>query len=147
MKRSHSYLLVTLLTAAVIAFAVFRFVNKPVTDFGSKPAELSLSFADMMNKVSNDTASLSSLKDRLVGITGRVKKITPADSTYTLELGDSLSMSSILCQIDVRYKDAYNAVKPGDSVAIQGILIGFSIDTELGFGNTVQMKSCSPLKK
>lgn len=147
MKKSHSYLLIALFAGVLIALGIFRYVNKPVEDFGSKSPETTFSFSEMMHKVSNDTASLSSLKDRLVGITGQVKKVTTADSNLTVELGDTSSMSSILCQVDKRYGGAFADLKPGDSLGIQGILTGFTIDTELGFGNTVEMNYCSRLKK
>jgi len=147
MKKSHSYLLIALVVAGVFAVGIFRFVNEPVNDFGNSQTEITLSFAEMMQKVSNDTASLNMLKDKLVGITGQVKKITRADSTYTLELGDENSMSSIICQIDARHAQDFDQVKPGDSLGIKGKMIGYTIDTELGFGNTVEMNYCSRIKK
>lgn len=147
MNKKLAYLLGFLIIAIVGIFIVLKFVNKPVNDYSSKEVKTTFSFADIMNKVSNDTASLTELKDQLVGIEGLVKKVTNDSTSTTLEIGDTTSMSSIICQIDARYKNDFSNLKPGDVIAVKGIITGYTIDTDLGFGNTVEMNYCTQLKK
>jgi hypothetical protein len=147
MNKKLAYFLGFLIIVIAGVFIVLKFVNKPVNDYSSKEVKTKFSFADIMNKVSNDTASLSELKDQLVGIEGLVKKVTNDSTSTTLEIGDTTSMSSIICQIDARYKNDFSHLKPGDAIAVKGIITGYTIDTDLGFGNTVEMNYCTQLKK
>ncbi len=136
-----------MVVAAMGIFIAMKYVNKPVNDYSNQDVKTTFNFADIMHKVSNDTASLIELKDQLVGIKGLVKKVTSDSISTTLEIGDTNSMSSVICQIDTRYKSDFTAFKPGDAIAVKGIITGYTIDTDLGFGNTVEMNYCTQLKK
>lgn len=143
MKKSIKLILAVLALAIIVAFIGFKFVNKPVNDYAEKEVNANFHFAQIMDKVSNDTASLSELKDKLVGIDGDIKSIKNEANAITIELGDTNTMSSIICQIDTRYTKEFNQLKPGEHIALKGIITGYTIDTDLGFGNTVEMNYCT----
>jgi aspartyl/asparaginyl-tRNA synthetase len=86
---------------------------------------------------------LSELKDKLVGIDGNIKSIKNEANAIAIELGDTNTMSSIICQIDTRYTKEFNQLKTGEHIALKGIITGYTIDTDLGFGNTVEMNYCT----
>lgn len=146
MKKSTKLILVLLSIGLLAGTLVWNFVNKPVKDYSKQTASKSFTFDDIMNKVSNDTASLIELKDKLVSIEAKVKNVNQQGESITLELGDTTSMSSIICQVDSRYTSDFKDLKPGSNIAVQGIITGYTIDTDLGLGNTVEMNFCT-LKK
>jgi hypothetical protein len=143
MNKRFKLVLSGLFVIAIVGFIVLKFVNKPVTDFASEKATATFNFNDIMNKVSNDTASLIELKDKLVAVSGQITQISNDESGTTIVLGDTNSMSTIICQIDKRYINDFSTSKPGENIAVKGIITGYSIDTELGLGNTVEMNYCS----
>jgi aspartyl/asparaginyl-tRNA synthetase len=96
-----------------------------------------------MEKTTADTSALNILKDVLVAVNGQVKSITKDEKSATIELGDTTSMSSITCQFDNRHLADLTSVKEGSQISVKGNITGFSIDTELGLGNTIEMKSCT----
>jgi len=96
-----------------------------------------------MDKTTGDTSSTNKLIGELVEVIGTIKTITRDSASTTVELGDTASLSSIICQIDKRHQDDFNTFKEGQEVVIKGKISGFNIDTELGLGNTIQMNYCS----
>jgi hypothetical protein len=146
MKKGTRITLIIGLVSLIAAVAVWKFVNKPVNDYSTRKASHHFSFADIISKVSNDTASLIELKDKLVSIDAKLKNVNSEGESLTLELGDSSSMSSVICQVDKRHIKDFADFKPGADIAIQGIITGYTIDTDLGLGNTIEMTFCT-LKK
>lgn len=132
-----------LLFALIAGIAVWKYVNKSSDDFASQKAESSFTFNQLMEKANSDTAYLSQLKDKLVGINGVIKNIKQEPESLTIELGDSSTMSSIICQIDSRHRSELASKKEGETISLKGKLTGFTIDTELGLGNTIEMNFCS----
>lgn len=144
--RFRPILLILLLVLLSGAFGVYRYVYKPVTDYGARPADSVFSFEAMMIKVTDDTASLNKLKDQVVGIRGLVKTMRRADSSLTVEIGTDSSASSVVCQIDTRYMNDFQSLQTGQNIAIQGRVVGYTIDSLFGLGNTVEMNYCSILQ-
>ena len=81
--------------------------------------------------------------DQLVVVEGQIKSITKDTKSITIELGDTSSMSSIICQIDNRHQEDFNSSIEGEVISIKGKITSCNIDTELGLGSTVQMNFCS----
>lgn len=146
MSKKIKWILGLLLISLIVITFIWKMVNKPVHDYSTQEPQKEFSFNDIMNKVSNDTASLIELKDKLVAIKGKVKKVNIDAESVTVELGDTMSLSSIICQIDKRYTNDFKNLKLDSEIYIQGIITGYTIDTELNLGNTVEMNFCT-LKK
>lgn len=146
MSKKIKWILGLLLISLIVITFIWKMVNKPVHDYSTQEPQKEFSFNDIMNKVSNDTASLIELKDKLVAIKGKVKKVNIDAESVTVELGDTMSLSSIICQIDKRFTNDFKNLKLDSEIYIQGIITGYTIDTELNLGNTVEMNFCT-LKK
>ncbi len=143
MNKKLKIFLILLAFVLVAVLIVWNYVNKASDDFASKKADASFSFAQLIDKTVNDTSSLSQLKDKLVSLDGTIKKISKETNSVTLEIGDTSSMSSVICQTDPRYLESFSTMKEGEQIKIKGKLTGFTIDTELGLGNTVEMNFCT----
>lgn len=146
MNKTLKYALIFLVAVAIIGFVAWKYVNKASEDFADQKPAVTISCKELLDKSSNDTAGVRKMIAQLVEVNGVIKKITNDSSACTIELGDSTSMSSIICQMDTRHIDESKSMKEGDDVTIKGKISGFEIDNELGLGNTIQMNYCSPIK-
>lgn len=77
---------------------------------------------------------------------GLHQKISVDSNSTTIEIGDTNSLSCVICQIDSRHQDEFKSCKVLDPIAIQGFMTGYAIDNDLGLGNTVEMNFCSQFK-
>lgn len=143
MNKKLKIFLFIVATALVAGLLVWNYVNKASDDFADKKVDAAFSFEQLIDKTANDTSSLSQLKDKLVGLNGTIKKMNKETNSITLEIGDTTSMSSVICQIDPRYLESFSKIHEGEQIKIKGKLTGFTIDTELGLGNTVEMNFCT----
>jgi hypothetical protein len=124
------------------AILVWKFINKSTEDFANQKPVQTFTFQQIMDKATADSNAINQLKDILVAVNGQIKTITKDEKSVTVELGDTTSMSSITCQFDNRHLTDITSVKEGSQISVKGKITGFSIDTELGLGNTIEMKSC-----
>ena len=142
MNKKLKIFLLVLAAILISAIIVWKFVNKATADFANQKPSQAFTFQQIMDKATADTSALNKLKDVLVAVNGQVKTITKDEKSVTIELGDTTSMSSITCQFDNRHLADLTSVKEGSQISVKGNITGFSIDTELGLGNTIEMKSC-----
>lgn len=143
MNKKLKFLLIAIVAIALVGLGVWKYANKATDDFADKKPDQTFTFQQIMDKTVTDTASLNKLKDVLVAIDGQVKTITRDEKSVTIELGDASSMSSITCQFDERHLADLTSIKEGSQISVKGNITGFAIDTELGLGNTIEMKSCT----
>lgn len=146
MNKKLRYALIFLIAIVLVGFIAWKFVNKASVDFADQKPSITISCKDLLDKSSNDTASVRKMIEQLVEVNGVIKKITNDSTATTIELGDTSSMSSIICQIDARHTGESALMKEAEEVTIKGKISGFDVDTELGLGNTVQMNYCIPIK-
>lgn len=140
MNNKIKIALILLLLVALGALGVWKYVNKPSTDFSMQKAKYNFSFAELLQKIEKDTASL---KSSVISVEGNIKKIIKDSSYITLELGYDSIMSSVTCQIDSRHISDFETAKEGSSIKIKGLVSDISFDPESVFGNTVQLTYCS----
>lgn len=143
MIRLLKFILVGLGIGLVVAMLAWNYINKKVADISDIKPTLECSSAEIIEQTSTDTAAVNKLVDACVAITGPVKKINLDDTSCTIELGDTNSTSSVVCQIDRRYRDQFTQLRTGEEIAIKGRLSGYSVDLDLGLGNTVELKNCT----
>lgn len=142
MNKKLKIFLLVLAAILISVIIVWKFVNKATDDFANQKPAQTFTFQQIMDKATADTSAINKLKDVLVAVNGQVKTITKDEKSVTIELGDTTSMSSITCQFDNRHLADLTSVKEGSQISVKGNITGFSIDTELGLGNTIEMKSC-----
>ena len=73
MNQKLKYLLIAVAVILIAAVLVWKFVNKPTTDYAGQKPEMSYSFAELMKKIETDT---SNMKDKLIAVNGNITKIT-----------------------------------------------------------------------
>jgi hypothetical protein len=144
-KLKFTLVMLTVIIIAVIIAWIY--VIKASDDFSEEVPKATYTFNEIMDKTSNDTSGLSRLVDELVAVKGVIKKVTKDSTSTTVELGDSATSSSIICQIDGRHQASCSFLKEGQPVCIKGKIAGFNVDLELGLGNTIQLNYCSLEKK
>lgn len=142
MNKKLKIFLFVITAILLSAILVWKFVNKETEDFANQKPVQTFTFQQIMDKATADSNAINQLKDILVAVNGQIKTITKDEKSVTVELGDTTSMSSITCQFDNRHLSELNSVIEGNQISVKGKITGFSIDTELGLGNTIEMKSC-----
>jgi hypothetical protein len=143
MNKKLKIFLLVFIAISISAVLVWKLVNKETADFSNQKPAKSFTFQQIMEKATTDSNTIKQLKDALVAVNGQIKKITKDEKSVTIELGDTKSMSSITCQFDNRHLDELTTINEGSQISVKGNITGFSIDTELGLGNTIEMKSCT----
>lgn len=143
MNKKLKIFLLVFVAISISAVLVWKLVNKETEDFSNQKPAKSFTFQQIMEKATTDSNTIKQLKDVLVAVNGQIKKITKDEKSVTIELGDITSMSSITCQFDNRHLDELTTINEGSQISVKGNITGFSIDTELGLGNTIEMKSCT----
>lgn len=139
MKRS--LLIVTVLVIAVIAWYGYSQYNRTNEDLKNKKAEYSINDLDLIAAFERDTASSSKMYvDKVVAVTGSIKKIEDAEAPVVLFLGDKQQMSSVICSMDSSYSASYAKLKEGTKITIKGLCIGYSFDELLG--TDVKLNRC-----
>lgn len=69
--------------------------------------------------------------NRLLFVSGYIKKLEKKGGAFTLSLGSAANMSSVLCAADSTQQPGL--LKEGAQVTLKGVLVGFNGDDLLGF--------------
>jgi Tfp pilus assembly protein PilO len=142
MSKKTKLILFALMLIIVGGVITWMFVNQGNTDHANKKASATFALTEIMSKSETDTASLNKLKDQLILINGPIKNIKRENNDVTIELGDSNTLSSMICQMDQRHLAETNELEAGQLIRIKGKFTGYTLD-ELGLGNTLEMNFCS----
>ncbi|MEZ5046459.1 MAG: hypothetical protein R2831_05655 [Chitinophagaceae bacterium] len=135
-------ILILLALALVAGIVVYKFVFKASEDFAGQKPSASFTMQELLDKTS-DTTSLNALKNTLISVRGTIKNFSKEKDALTIELGDTMEMNSIVCQVDQRHLSDLNTIQNNQEVDIKGLLTAYTIDDEMGLGNTIELKSCS----
>lgn len=147
MSKTVKLLIGILVVGILSAFFVWQYVNKPTKDLSNEKVEILVNCSSILKKLDTDTSSVSYIMNQIIAIEGTVKKISKDQQYITIELGDSTTQSSVVCQIDARHKTDFETVIEGNKIIIQGKVSAFTFDEELGLGNSIQMNFCTLYKK
>lgn len=135
-------LMVLFVLAGVGGFIVYKYVNKEAPDLSEGKPEVSYTLTELLEK-SSDTTTLYQYKDKLIAVSGNVKKISKEQNKISLELGDSSTVSSVICQVDDRHVADFSQLAENTSIQLKGVLRSVDMDESgLGLGNTVQLNYC-----
>lgn len=144
MNKKLGAIVIAIAAAISGVFLTLKYVNKATVDHSDSKPVATYSLKELLDKTNSDTMALNKLKDKLIGVTGTVKKVSLEENALTIELGDSTTPSSVICQIDERHIGMCKSIAENQTVNLKGMLRSFSIDTsELGFGNTIELNYSS----
>jgi hypothetical protein len=129
--------------AFVLGAFALKYIWKDVDDFSKQTSIQSFNFNEMIELAnSTDSNKINSFKEKLITVNGFAKKITIDSNNTTIEIGDSSSLSSIICQMDKRHLSELTSVKEMSPISIKGKLNGINKDDEMGLGTTVELNYC-----
>lgn len=134
---------ILLILVAIGGAFAWKIINKEVDDFSNQKPSMSFTFMQLSDLLLNDTSKLSSFKEQLIAVEGMVKKVSKQDKQVSIEIGDSNTETSIVCQMDERYVSSVENVQENQAIKLKGKMTGFQVDTEMGLFNTIEMNYCS----
>lgn len=145
MKKYIKILIIGFILATLIGVLTWKFViNKEVADHKNAKSEYTLSMENLIKEAEKSDSALNrKYINKLIEVKGRIKNIVTDMKSTTIELGDSLSMSSVSCQMDERYSDELKQLKENEEIKIKGVYSGATSDTELGLGSTIILNYCT----
>ena len=134
MSGRKKILLVILLVAVVGAIYIYNEYHRTNVNIASQRAAFTVQATKLLNDfAANDSAASSKYVGKVISITGPVKNMNQDErGYYTLDLGDTSSLSSVRCSIDSMYTDLVSAIKRGMTVKVKGNCTGYNEDELLG---------------
>jgi tRNA_anti-like len=140
MKRSLLIVLVLLIIGIAVWYGYAEYNRTNVSLHDAKPAA-TLSTAALLNAFEKDSASaVKQYNDKILIVTGAVKKIEADGNPVVILLGDPGQLSSVQCSMDSTNAGRYNALKKGASATLKGQVVGFRTDPL--FGTDVILDRC-----
>ena len=142
---SKGILLIVMVLAAIVA-GVFtcRQFNRKNADVSGLKSSYEVQATDLIKEFAeNDSSAMKKYLGKLVTVRGQVKKIDhDVEGYYTIVLGDSSGLSSVLCAMDTtQHVDAANLNKVS-SVNVKGYVIAFEKDETGLLGSDVKLNRC-----
>jgi hypothetical protein len=121
-------ILVVVLLLAIAGFLVWKYViNRNIANNKDAKPDYTISMQDLLKEFSNnDSATSKKYIGKLISVTGNVKEVLMSDSATTINLGDTSSNNTIVCQIDARNNAAAKLVKPNTQITVKGELAGIN---------------------
>lgn len=139
MKRT--LLIISVLAIAVIAWYGYNQYNRTNEDLKNKKPDYSVKDLDLIAAFESDTTSSTRMYiDKVIAVTGSIKKIEAEGAPVVVFLGNKQQMSSIICSMDSNYVSSYANLKEGATITIKGICIGYAFDELLG--TDVKLNRC-----
>ena len=131
------------LIAVAILVGLYAYF-KESTDYAKQKPDITIQLKAFLEQLDTDTSAINKMRNQLVLIQNAEIKAIQADSTMSvLELSSPSSSSVVIAQIDPRYNKTVQALKNGQTIAIKGIFTNYTIDTDLGLGNSLQLNYCT----
>ncbi|HEX2534422.1 MAG TPA: hypothetical protein VHK69_11840 [Chitinophagaceae bacterium] len=138
-------LIIVLIAAAAGGWYAYRAFNRTNPDLaGAEPVAQSEALA-LIAAFEKDSAAFNrQYVDKVVSVTGTVKKIDAEGNPVVLFLGDAAEMSSVQCSMDSSHAAQYTSIQSGATVTLKGMVTG-AVTEEL-FGTDVKLNRCVPVK-
>lgn len=128
------------------AVYVWFFVyNKPFRDIEAAKPDFTLGAQALIGEFdAGDTASDRKYADKVIQLSGTIKRTEAADTTLTL-IFDYGTGHVITAQVLPKYKKEMEGLNPGADVTVKGLYNGFLAgDTLFGLPGSILLNKCSP---
>ena len=140
MKRKVFLIIILLVTVIAVWYAYAEY-NRTNDDLSHAQVSTTISATALLTAFENDSANAVKLyRDKVIAVTGAIKKIEAESNPAIIFLGDAAQMSSIQCSMDSTNATAYAQLKSGDAVTLKGLVSGFRTDPL--FGTDVILNRC-----
>ena len=143
---SSKVLLLVVMVLAAIAAGVYtcrEFNRTNPTVEKMKPAYV-IQASELINEFNaNDSSAIKKYLGKVVTVKGQIKKIDhDQDGYYTIVLGDTSELSSVLCAMDTLHKVDAADLNKISSVSVKGYFISFERDETGLLGSDVKLNRC-----
>lgn len=139
MKRRT--LLIILLVTGIAVWYAYHEYNRTNTDLSSAKASATVTASDVLRAFERDSASaVKRYGNKVIAVTGPVKKIEADGNPVVIFLGDAGQLSSVQCSMDSTNVDQYKTLKTGVTATLKGQVAGFRSDPL--FGTDVILNRC-----
>lgn len=143
MKRMIIWvILIVVVTGGAVAYYMY---NEETADIVNKKPDLTVDAGSMISEFQKDTTAASKkYMDKIVNLTGRLKKI---DTTGTLIFGTEDDPSEVVVGLDRRHMKDYVGLSVGSTVTVQGRCSGYTSaggdpdDMLASLGTTIELKT------
>jgi opacity protein-like surface antigen len=134
-------LIVVLLAVCFTAWYGYKEYNRKNIDLSGEKPTATVDALTLIASFERDTASASKhYVDKVIAVTGIIKKIEAEEAPAVFFLGEAGQMSSVLCSMDSTHAASYSSLKEGSKVTIKGLVNGYQSDESLG--TDVKMNRC-----
>ena len=139
MKRR--IIIIILVVIGLGSFLGFKEWNRENADLSTSKTSYSVAALSLIEAFQKDTAAAGKqYTDKIISVTGTLKKIVAEQNATVFFLGDPEEMSSVQCSMDSDHAKKYAALKEDATVTIKGICTGFQSDDLLG--TDVKLNRC-----
>jgi hypothetical protein len=134
-------LLVVVVAVVIGGWYAYHSYSRKNPDLSTEEASERLAAPALIAAFSKDTAGASKqYVNKIVAVTGTVKKIDANGNPVVIFLGTGGEMSSVKCSMDSTHAQEYKSVKEGSDVTIKGRCTGGVTDDM--FGTDVTLNYC-----
>lgn len=125
------------------ALYIWREFNRTIEQLDNIPADYSVNAISLINEyASNEPEADKKYRNKILEVTGTVRKVENVDSTSIVILGDSAGMSAVRCMMDNSQRQKAGSLQPGRIVTIKGAITGFKKDETGLLGSDVELNRC-----
>jgi hypothetical protein len=115
--------------------------NRKNPDLSEAAASETTTAESLIAAFEQDTASASGkFTDKVVQVSGTLKKMARDERPLILFLGNANTMSSVVCSMDSAHAAGYASLKEGAAVTVKGMCVGYQFDDLLG--TDVRLNRC-----
>jgi len=146
-KRIWTLIILGLLDAGAGLWLGLREYNRTNKDPLHAKAQFSVLANDLIKEFESGDSTVVNRKynDAIVEVNGNVKELKKEGLDYTIILGDSSSMSSVQCEMNVNYHPDAAPPGRGSSLKLKGHFVGFQRGEEMmgvSLGSTINLNRC-----
>ena len=134
-------LLLVILVIGFLAWYGLKEYNRKNKDLKSLTADIKIDAPSLIADFEKDSSSANrKYTDKIIAVTGNVKKIDADGNPVIIFLSNPNQMSSVKCSMDSTHAEDYKVIKPGSSITIKGKCTGgetsdlFGTDVTLNYG-------------
>src|SRR6476469_4321431 len=118
-------IIIILLAISAIWYGYSEY-NRTNTNLTNAKATALITAATLLSAFEHDSASaVKQFDDKIIAVSGPVKKIEAVGKPVIIFLGDAVQLSSVQCSMDSTNVDAYKVLKTGITTTLKGQVAGF----------------------
>lgn len=134
MSSNRKFIVVSILIflSAIVLYAFNEYNRKPADLSVQKPQETITAMALLAAFKNNEEIANKLYLGKTVLITGLITEINnEQDTLMNIYLGDSSAFEKVSCKMDMRKKDSFLKLIPGQQISLIGFCTGYLQDVEL----------------